>query len=202
MLHPTRRTVSRSNLEKRLGFLEFQHRSRPQLSIIKKAVGLARAAVLDERKAYNLDRLALWLRRQVRITEDNALLAEAASCSREATTILSKNDHYWPRFNCTLAIVLQQQYDAGDAESLDEALLVARTAVENTRDNHPHKAACLAVLSGILRMEWMRKGRLEILSEAIDRGKEAVRRTGSDDPYLASRVKLLKLLLCDGETRG
>jgi hypothetical protein len=44
----------------------------------------------------------------------------------------------------------------------------------------------------------MRKGQSEILSEAIDRGKEAVRRTVSDDPYLASRVKLLKLLCAMG----
>jgi hypothetical protein len=75
---------------------------------------------------------------------------------------------------------------------------VARIAVDNTRDNHQHKAACLAVLSDILRVEWMRKGQWKILSEAIDRGKEAVRHTVSDDPYLASRVKLLKLLCAMG----
>jgi hypothetical protein len=71
---------------------------------------------------------------------------------------------------CNLATIFKQQYDAGHAKGLDEALLVARTAVENTRDNHPDKAACLAVLSDILRVEWMRKGQWEISSEAIDRG--------------------------------
>jgi hypothetical protein len=101
---------------------------------------------------------------------------------------------------CNLATIFKQQYDAGHAKGLDEALLVARTAVENTRDNHPDKAACLAVLSDILRVEWMRKGQWEILSEAIDRGKEAVCRTVSGDPHRANRVKRLKLL-CDQETK-
>jgi hypothetical protein len=44
----------------------------------------------------------------------------------------------------------------------------------------------------------MRKGQWKILSEAIDRGKEVVRHTVSDDPYLASRVTLLKLLCAMG----
>jgi hypothetical protein len=182
-----------------------ENQRQAELSIIRNKVELARVAVQwcsenDEHKAHNLDNLACWLRRQDKIAKDDALLTEAASCSRKATTIFSQDHPYWPIRMCNLATILKQQYDAGDAKSLDEALLVARTAVENIRDNHPDKAACLAVLGNILRVEWRRKGQWVILSEAFDRAEEAVVRTVKGDPCLANRVELLKLL-CDEETR-
>jgi len=79
----------------------------------------------------------------------------------------------------------------GKMEDLEEAIQVARQAVDVTPEDHPDLAERLNNLGNRLESRYERTGKVEDLEEAIRVARQAVDVTPKDHPDLAGRLNNL-----------
>ena len=88
--------------------------------------------------------------------------------------------------------MLETRYErTGKMEDLEEAIRVARQAVDVTPEDHPDLAGRLNNLGLKLQRRYERTGKMEDLEEAIRVARQAVDVTPEDHPDLAGRLNNL-----------
>ena len=115
--------------------------------------------------------------------QDNENLAPHSVGSGPDLTLKGHSD-LAGRFN-NLGSNLQRQYEReGSIEDLENAIRVARQAVDVTPEDHPDLAAILNSLGVTLGRRYERTGKMEDLEEAIQVARQVVDVTPEDHPDL------------------
>ena len=118
-------------------------------------------------------------------------LHRAIAIAEDELRRLADDDPAWPRAADRLASFLGARFrHSGDEGDLDRALRVARPAVERSGQD----AVLRARLGGLLRLQFVRDGRLSVLDEAIDEARAAA--ASADGPAAdAETAEILAELL-------
>jgi hypothetical protein len=82
---------------------------------------------------------------------------------------------------------LESRYEwTGEMQDLEEAIRVARLAVESTPEDHPDRAGKLNSLGNKLESQYDRTGEMQDLEEAIQEARLAVESMPGDHPDQAA----------------
>ncbi|ROT37123.1 hypothetical protein SODALDRAFT_279961, partial [Sodiomyces alkalinus F11] len=120
----------------------------------------------------------------------------AVSIAQLSVTLVADDDNWAARMN-NLGCMLQSRYErTGATADLEEAIGVARQAVEATPDNHPDRATCLNNLGNKLQSRYERTRATADLEEAIGVARQAsVEATPDDHPNRAGWLNNLGSVL-------
>ena len=129
------------------------------------------------------------------VTGEQSLLMEAVATSREAVHATSVRDSRYTAHLSNLANALMRFADISGGSTLDEAVQVARAAVENAQVDTPTLGRYESNLSGILLMAYKRRPADHLLLEAVQMARNALVHTQDEHSELPSRMNSLAIAL-------